>query len=848
MAVDAAFGEFHFDRFTVSASTRQLLIDGEPAKLGARAFDLLCALIERRERVVPKSELLDLVWPDLIVEENNLQVHVSGLRKLIGPTAIATVPGRGYRFAAAVQEAPAAAPAPRPAGLSNLPADLGQLIGREPTLADLDQALTEHALVTLAGAGGIGKTRLALAAAHARLGNEPDGVWWVDLALLPTGAAADPVAQAVAGAVGLTLAAGTTPLGALCATLKPLSALVVLDNAEHVLDGAAEVVAAGLSAATTVRWLVTSQVPLKLPSEHRFVVDTLSVPPPDTARDEALRHGAMALLVRRAQAADHRFVLDDTALPAAIDVCRQLDGHPLAIEMAAARLAWLGAPDVQRRLADRFRLLASGQRGGPSRHQTLHAALDWSYALLSPQEQAVLQRLAVFTGGFTLEPAQAAAAGDDDGELDAWAVLDALAGLVDKSWVQVDGATTPRYRMLESARLYALEQLRAQGGEVRALARHAEAMGALADRHVSDFRHVDRAQWTAIYGPQTDNLCTAMDWALGAGRGDLAARLFLPISILLQGSARAQELAPRVDALRPFIDALPTEAQVRTQLAIGVARMAFSPRDAADASRVALALLNADQATPYDGDLRFMALAQAAQYLAMNGDLAEARALIDEAHALDSPSTPLILRFALANADFMLLTFSEQYEEALGVASRAIAWSETLHAERATALLRINAAACALMLARHDEAIGQLQSMLARCQGPSWLHPRAMALTNLVNAYCAVGDLATAQRTAIEALPLTRRAGYRLGLLENVAELASLDGRGTTAAQIVGAIEAAEARGGIHPQPDSLRTRHGVLQRLQSALGEEALGHWRDLGSGLNDDGLDALIAAPPAA
>jgi tetratricopeptide (TPR) repeat protein len=367
-------------------------------------------------------------------------------------------------------------------------------------------------------------------------------------------------------------------------------------------------------------------------------------------------------------------------------------------------------------------------------------------------------------------------------------------------------------------------------------------MGALADRHWGDYRHADRASWLALYGPETDNLSRAMHWALRAGDGELAVRLFCPITVLLQGSGRAPDLAPMVDGLRPLLADLPPHRQAQAQLAIAVARLPYSIRDATDAARLALTLVRVGHG---DAELRFQTLTSTAQYLAMGSELDEARSLIEEARALQTPVTPLVLRFALANAEFMHHVFSESYDAALAAAEHAIVLSKELRADRATHLLRVNAAACAVMQGHHAEAIAQLEHALQSCQGPSWLQARATALANLVNAYCATGDLAAAQRTAVEALPLTRRCGYLMGLLENVAELASRDGRPEAAAQIIGYLEAAEARDGLKTQADSLRTRREVLAALSTSIGPEALATARAQGAELTDDALDALVLSP---
>ena len=259
---------------------RQLLVDGAPASVGARAFDVLVALIERRDRLVTKSELLDLVWPGLVVEENNLQVQISSLRKLLGPRAIATIPGRGYRFAAAISGQPrpgarssgdtvAARVEPRPPATprTNLPGELPELFGRSEELQAVSALLAAHRLVTVVGAGGIGKSRLAQAAAHASLDRWPHGAWMVELAGLSDTAL---LPSTVAGALDIKLEGSGSPTEQLVAALVPRTLLLVLDNCEHLLDAVSQLVAAVLRATPNVTLLTTSQEPLRVADEQQF--------------------------------------------------------------------------------------------------------------------------------------------------------------------------------------------------------------------------------------------------------------------------------------------------------------------------------------------------------------------------------------------------------------------------------------------------------------------------------------------------------------------------------------------------------------------------------------------------
>jgi predicted ATPase/DNA-binding winged helix-turn-helix (wHTH) protein len=493
---------------------RCVLIDGKPAKVGGRAFDVLLALVERRDRVVPKRELMDLVWPMLVVEESNLLVHMVALRKLLGPRAIATIPGRGYRFVMPVhvvndrrtpESVPISVPTP-----SNLPASPA-LFGRALDLAAVDALMREHPVVSIVGAGGIGKTRLALAAAAAARFELPDGCWWVELAPITEGVH---VPSSIAGVLGIQLSSGRSPNESVAMAVAAKSLLLVLDSCEHLADEVASLIDLLRARAPGARLLVTSQESLKCRDEHVYRLGPLSVPP--TAQlEEATRFGAVELFVERAHAVDSRFRLASDNVDVVIDICRRLDGIPLAIELAAARMPLLGVHGLHARLNHIFNVLSGGARMKLRRHQTLRAALDWSHGLLSAEEQTVFRRLGVFAGGFTLELAQQIVS---DENIDRWLVLDLLGHLVDKSLVIAEGDTEPRYRLLETTRAFALEQLAATGESEAMLRRHAQVMCEVMTAIDANFWNLSPAEHikhsSAVH--ELDNLRAALDWALAS--------------------------------------------------------------------------------------------------------------------------------------------------------------------------------------------------------------------------------------------------------------------------------------------------------------------------------------------
>ena len=437
---------YRFDAFQVWPSQRLIRKDGHTLSIGARAFDVLVALIERRERLVSKDELLDIVWPGRVVEEANVQVQVSGLRKVLGATAISTIPGRGYRFTLPLETDawPTAAPAPDAASVeaaamldlapprrTNVPAAVEDLIGRDADLLALDVALGRSRLVTIHGPGGIGKTRVAQEAARRQEGLHTGGVWWVDLAAV---SAPGQLPTAIANAASLQLGTGDKDTTAeLLRSLEARELLLVLDNCEHLTLPVSQLVEAMQGAARKLQVLVTSQELLRIPGELAFGLEPLAIPPSGTGFDAAQAFGAIRLLAHRARSIDRRFALTPANVGVASELVRRLDGNPLAIEMAAARIPLLGLETLASRLGERLVLLRNAARSALSRHQTLRATLEWSHALLDGREQMVLRRLSVFVASFRIDSAQRAVAVDG---LDEWAVLDTLAGLVDKSLVQ----------------------------------------------------------------------------------------------------------------------------------------------------------------------------------------------------------------------------------------------------------------------------------------------------------------------------------------------------------------------------------------------------------------------------
>ncbi len=656
-----------FGNVEVLPAAREVLVGGTRASIGARAFDVLVALIERRERVVSKHELLDLVWTDIAVEESNLPVHISSLRKLLGPNVIATIPGRGYRFTAALDgeasSTPSSASVEPPTGQSptgvrsNLPAEMPTLYGRGEDLSALRALIQAHRLVTVAGAGGIGKSALAQAVAHELCASFEHGAWLVEFApvvdasLTPT---------TVARVLNVSLGSDEQ-VAALAAALSTRQILLVLDNCEHLVKAVAPLVEALLRAAPQVRLLVTSQEPLRVKQEQVYRLDGLALPSA-TGLEAARQAGATALFNARAQEADPHFELHGDNVAAVVDICRHLDGIALAIELAAARVPLLGVEGLRARLGDRFRVLTGGYRLGLRRHQTLQAALEWSHGLLAPDEQAVFRRLGIFVGSFDLTSAQRLAADDT---IHAWEVLDHLGTLVERSLVIAESDEEPRYRLLETTRAFALELLQQAGESDRTQRRHAEAILAVFEASLETRHSLPTQVQMERYLPDLDNVRAALDWA-ASDAGDVQMAISLAGAsawIWAYGRLRPEGLRRIQSAIDSIDSSTPPqiEARLLTEWA-GLATPEYHPQHRAALAR-AIDLFRAV------GDRQglFVALWLQTATLADCGQLADAENALCEVEQTFEAAWPAVHRARLLMLRAWLLKRQGRIEESIPV-------------------------------------------------------------------------------------------------------------------------------------------------------------------------------------
>ena len=532
----------------VDLGRRELRTHGTPVALGNRAFEIVEVLARAGGQLVSKDDLMARVWPGAIVGDNTLHVHMAAIRKAFGPDRgmLQTAPGRGYRLVGgwlsqhgAATEAPAAPPdaqsTERPT--TNFPVVVTRLVGRSTAVQRVRDLVSAYRVVTLTGPGGIGKTALAMKAVRDQLADFEHGAWLVELASLSDGALAP---SAVAGALELKLGGERVTAEALARGIGERHLLLLLDNCEHLIDAVAALVEEVMRLCPRATVLATSREIMRIEGESVYRVPALDVPDPGQAADVILDHSAVELFVTRARALDAGFSPQPEDLASIVEICRHLDGIPLAIEFAAARAALVGIEQVAAGLRDRFALLTGGRRTAIPRHRTLRAALDWSYQLLSKEEQRLLRHLAVFPAGFTFEAAEAVSGIHGSGP-----IVEDLSSLVSKSLCErINPASPTRWRLLESIRAYALEELTGNGEYPEAARRHAEYFRDFVSPVAAGSRgwlSRDDAQRCVR---ELDNVRAALDWAFSpAGDAELGARLttvFAPIwqMLSLMGECR----------------------------------------------------------------------------------------------------------------------------------------------------------------------------------------------------------------------------------------------------------------------------------------------------------------------
>jgi len=566
-----------FGAFRLFPRSRLLEKDGVPQHLGGRALDILIFLAERAGEVVDKRELVKRIWADVNVDEGSLRFHITTLRKALGDTGegsryVVNVPGRGYCFTAPLIRAPvaqsrpgSAIAAPRP-----LPPPLAKMIGRDDAVEKIAAELSLHRFVTIVGPGGIGKTSVALAVTHSQLADFEGRACFVDL-----GALTDPllVPDTIAAALGLTVNSAD-PIPGLLQSLRGRRTLLVLDSCEHVIDALAPLAERIVREAPELHLLATSRESFRADGERVYRLFPLDCPPQRDGLTMAdiLAYPASQLFVERIAESLSEFELSEEDAPLVADICRRLDGIALAIELAAGRVNAYGIAGTASLLDSRFSLLWRGRRTAIPRHQTLSAALSWSYDLLPATESATLRGLSAFVGPFTLEAALAVAASQGIGEAEA---VEAISNLLSKSLIATSAAERRlRYRLLDTTRAFVGDKLIESGEAARVSRAHAE--------YFRDFLHDISVKSTGMqsaggflpYADHLPNVRAALNWsfsesgdrAIGVDLAASAAQFFLELTLLTECRSWTKQALASADNIE-------ARKEMALQAALGVSVM-----------------------------------------------------------------------------------------------------------------------------------------------------------------------------------------------------------------------------------------------------------------------------------
>jgi non-specific serine/threonine protein kinase len=716
-----AFGPFRLDR-----PNRRLHRGVSTISLRPKAFAVLDYLLARAGRLVTKDQLLAAVWPDTTVTDTVLKVCVRELRDALGddpeaPRFIETAHRLGYRFIAQVSS-------------GNLPVAVSSLIGRQREIDDVSGALERSRLVTLVGAGGSGKSRLALEVAGSVVDTFGDGVWWVDLAPVTHEAF---VAQAVATVLGVRDQPGHLLPSLLARFLARRDLLLVVDNCEHLIASAAQLLQELLRTAPKLRVLATSREPLRSEGERVEFVPSLSVPDRGDMLTvaEAFEYEAIRLFDERARFAQPSFVLSNVNCQAVAEICRRLDGMPLPIELAAARVRSLPVEQITARLDDCFRVLSAGRRGELPRHQTLRAVIDWSYNLLTEAERCLLRRLSVFVDSFTFE-----AAVHTVGELPTVGsdVADLMSRLVDKSLLFITERQNHglwRYRLLETVRQYAYEKLLAEEDASGALIRHADYHLQLAETIEPRINTPDRQAWLAVLQREHANFRVATERALERGERGVALRLASALFWFWFHGGRWREGRTFLRAAL-LHETAPAGSRARALLGEGV--LAWAEGDYGSAGPrldecITIARSLEDYSTTAHA-LHFLAMVRLAE-----DRPAEGRRLAEEAvgvaHRADDS---FCLTIALASFGVVLLALAE-HDEARAVLEESVRRGREASDGWAVALPLRNLAIIAYRRGEYDTALMLLKESLRdlRALDEKWFLSRSIeTLAQVVALQC----------------------------------------------------------------------------------------------------------------
>ena len=784
----------------------------ERLELTPKAFDVLRYLVENPGRLVSHGELLTGVWRDVHVQPEVLKSYILAIRTALGdnsasPRFIETRRGRGYRFIGPVSS-PAAMP-PRESPETNLPQPLTKIIGRDAELAELRECLARNRLVTLIGPGGVGKTRLAVELGRQVFSHFAAGVWLIDLAPVTDPAL---VTSATATGLGVVLGSDEATVEAIAATIGKQQRLLIFDNCEYVIGAIGALIEALLERAPALSVIAASQENLHISAEQVYRLAPLAVPPPGAT--EIAGFGAVALFVERVRSAVRDFALDARNAGSVAEICRHLDGIPLALEMAASRVPLLGVDQLRAGLDERFRLLKGGQHLGETRHRTLRDTVEWSHGLLDEADKLVFRRLAVFAGTFSLDAAVAVSGADD---ADRWDIVDILGRLTDKSLLTLEPGDQPRYRLLETLRLYAREKLQASGEFETMAERHARYFTALFDQAYRAWETAPDTELLRIYRPEIDNVRAALDWALAereraqiaVALAGVAPLLMTRLGLLAEGRRYTEQAMPLMDAETP--------PAVAARLLRQTALLQFYSPQALPLLEQSAALSRQVADHPSLG----ATLANIGGLYTNLGRNDEAKATLNEAYDLLISSGHQRALYNVLNILGTLALITNDYAEARRRYSNALELARELADVPREGNMLLCLAEVEFNLGDVEQAIELGRDAANRFRSTPGQRPYlAISLLNLASYSIVQDDPLAARPIAAEALSAAREEGGYIVrvLLQLWALLGALDGRPIEAARLIGFVDAGFASGGEIRQGTEQLIRDRLSDLLRTAL------------------------------
>lgn len=815
--------------FRLDTEAKVLSASGSPLPLGARAVAVLATLVENAHQHVPKSRIMDVAWPGVVVEESNLTVQISAIRKVLaqapgGERWVETLPRRGYRYVGPVT--PLAPGAQRES--TNLAAPATSFIGREREVEELCELLRRARLVTLVGTGGIGKTFLAQHVARTLVDEYADGAWFVDLASL-----SDPelAPSAVAQVLRLQHAAGRPLVESLRGHLREQRLLVVLDNCEHLLEAAARVADALRRAGPGLAILATSREPLRIEGEVIHRLPSLTLPEPSADPEAMACSEAVRLFVERAREQEPDFALSAETGPAIARICIHLDGIPLALELAAARVRSLSVDQIGERLQDRFRLLTTGSRTALPRQQTLRAMLDWSFDLLSHPERVVLRRCAIFAGRFTLDAVAAVASCSS---IDEHAGADVLLQLVGRSLVVADtSGRVAHYRLLETTRAYALELLGESGELERLRGRHAAYYQQLMERASAEWLKVPESRWCEAYEGDLDNVRAALehgdraDPAIAVAVAGASGPAWTVLSLNGEGVQRLERAAALIEPDMPIAH------QARLWFWLGMLADS-APARALPAFQRAIALYR----RLHDPVSLGHALMRQARAFGSLDRLPAAREALHEGFSLlQGSGLPRVIGLYYEYLGFLELLGGDPHAARVSMERSIAIYREAGLGGTSTDTLG-NLADATWALGDLDAAAGALREIVSQLRRapPGRRRSLGFNLANLAGVLAERGETEAALASAREALPMLRAGGYAWIFVDYLALCAALARRPARAAQLAGFADAAYAVHQSVRQPNEARACERVARLLAEALPADELARLRQEGARMDED------------